>query len=790
MDNKSQLYNTMLEEMKKMTGKTGNSTPVFNTLPWRTRGDFLRKWGLITKDFNLGFKQKQYDTELNKLYSDGGGKGVKFNEDEYNQLIAKIDSVTNNVCIGLFGDIYTNNFSAYYIEDLSKISSNQSDWKYNLILKLEDFKTNVCVNKDEEIKNIIKQLKTEYYSDFTENVNLPINIMSNTGNTCFIDSMLVAILANPTNLLKKKLTEFYKEDINLSKNLKNIDEYINKKNDIELGNNNVKSLASILQPNYANGSMNDPTEFLIPLFEVIDLNITFKNKITIKIDVKKFKEELFFTLDDYKDYTDSENAILLAEKIFENDDFTLVEKTKDFNPNEDLSFNIKRLTKSKTKNNDLSKIIANNFKSVTLESGTTPSNMYIPYIVTTTTTITPQNAPLYIQTEPNLKITENEKTKPLILSKNVQKDGKQIYELRSIVVYVSLNHYVCFFLKVNTWWLYDDGSPNLQKFDNFNEVLSHSYNPQENCVLLCYECLVDAAAFGVDSTPNTAQVLASGGFGMVVADGNIARKLMYSKTTCDAAAIEYHNITTLYNAFERARNSSQNRAVSAALNILRPLVPRGFLKEPFEFSIGTNVERFSCQLLTDRIPGLSTSRLPHDNLVAAVRQHFPEILVMPVFEFKSQLSLRNPNESPDPERNFPRYYISNMDEVGKIYPTIDFLHEFPYAMGVLLAVFVFEAKLSMVDVEILLGSSMNIYVVDLGMCKDISEVVDSGDLHELSAILTDISGPFYTKNSFPLPTNEPQYGSFAKGLWDAGVEMGVTTEFLQLFLEQLHYDLT
>jgi hypothetical protein len=277
---------------------------------------------------------------------------------------------------------------------------------------------------------------------------------------------------------------------------------------------------------------------------------------------------------------------------------------------------------------------------------------------------------------------------------------------------------------------------------------------------------------------------------MVVADGNIARKLMYSKTTCDAAAIEYHNITTLYNAFERARNSSQNRAVSAALHILKPLVPRGFLKEPFEFSIGTNVERFSCQLLTDRIPGLSTSRLPHDNLVAAVRQHFLEILVMPVFEVKSQLSLRNPNKSPDPERNFPRYYISNMDEVGKIYPTIDFLHEFPYAMGVLLAVFVFEAKLSMVDVKILLGSSMNIYIVDLGMCKDISKIINSGDLNELSAILTDRSGPFYTKNSFPLPTNMPQYGLFTRGLWDAGVELGVTTEFLQLFLEQLHYDLT
>ena len=576
--------------------------------------------------------------------------------------------------------------------------------------------------------------------------------MQNSGNTCFIDSLLVAILANPTILLRQKLNTFYDTNTDLSKILKNVENYINKQSIIVP---NVKKLAEKILPNYERGSMNDPTEFLSPLFNKISLDITF---------------------------TDTEKQKINS---------TLVEKTKKFNPDEDLSFNIKRLTKSKTKNNNLSKIIAKDFKSVTFKIGTTPNDIGILCIITTTTIISPKIAPLYIHTEPNLKVTENEKTKPLILSEFVFTINDQPeYELMSIVVYVSTIHYVCFFKKNDIWWLYDDGSPNLQKFSNFEEVLSHPNNPQENCVLLCYECLVDAAAFGVDSTPNTAQVLASGGFGMVVADGNIARKLMYSKTTCDAAAIEYHNINTLYNAFERARNSSQNRAVSAALNILRPLVPRGFLKEPFEFSIGTNVERFSCQLLTDRIPGLSTSRLPHDNIVAAVRQHFPEILVMPVFEFQSRLSLRNPNESPDPERNFPRYYISNMDEVGKIYPTIDFMHEFPYAMGVLLAVFVFEAKLSMVDVEILLGSSMNIYVVDLGMCKDISEIVDSGDLYELSAILTDISGPFYTKNSFPLPTNEPQYGSFTRGLWDAGVEMGVTTEFLQLFLEQLHHYLT
>ena len=787
MDDKSQ-HEIMREEMKKMTGETENSTPVFNTLPWRTRGDFLRKWGLITNNLKLGFEQEQYNTELKKLYSDGGGKGVEFNEDEYNQLIAKIDSVTND-CEGPLNDKLPGNFSKSYKQELNEIKLNPIDWEYKLLQIVRDFIINVCSNKTNEINNILKPYTNKLFSNFTISAgNAPINILQNSGNTCFIDSLLVAILANPTNLLRNQLNTFYKKNDELSGQIKNVDEYINKKNNKVP---NVKNLAKTLLPTYERGSTNDPTEYLTPLFEAINLNITFTNTEKIKINVEKFKE-VFPTLDNYKTITGSQDYSI-ATKIFANDESTLAEKTKDFNQNEDVTFNIKRLEKSKTEDNNLSKIIAEDFKSVTFKTGTTPSDYDIPFITTTTTTITPLNAPLYIHTQPNLKIVrKEEKTKPLILSEYVQKDGNNIYDLRSIVVYVSGIHDVCFFKKTDIWWLYDDGYDKLQKFNNFQEVLNHPKNPQENCVLLCYECLLlaDAAAFGVDSTPNTAQVLASGDFGMVVADGNIARKLMYSKTTCDAAAIEYHNITTLYNAFERARNSSQNRAVSAALNILRPLVPRGFLKEPFEFSIGTNVERFSCQLLTDRIPGLSTMRLPHDNIVAVVRQHFPEILVMPVFEFKSQLSLRNPNESLDPERNFPRYYISNMDEVGKIYPTIDFLHEFPYAMGVLLAVFVFEAKLSMVDVEILLGSSMNIYVVDLGMCKDISEVVDSGDLHELSAILTDISGPFYTKNSFPLPTNEPQYGSFAKGLWDAGVEMGVTTEFLQLFLEQLHYDLT
>jgi hypothetical protein len=749
----------MLEEMKKMTGETGNSTPVFNTLPWRTRGDFLRKWGLKLSYGFLGFDQNIYDKQLKNLWelSTSGGNSVDFNESEYNDLIANIDSVTKD-CVNIFREKIPSNFSLLYKDELQKNLLNPLDWQYKLIKNLKDFQTNVCINKTDEINAFIKHLEDEYYSKFTEIADLPINVLQTSGNTCFIDSMLVAILANPTKLLREKLTEFYKDDTNLSKYLKNIDDFINKENDIKLGEDNVKQLASNLSVDYVNGSMNDPTEFLMPLFDRIKLNIEFTNTVKKKID----------------------------------DDLNTLETTE-VPKEEHIFYNIYGLVKSKTEKNDLSKIITENFKSVTFEIGTTPSNKNVPYITTTTTTISPPNAPLYIHTQPNLRVTEqrNERTMPLILSEFVTINDYPIYELRSIVVYVSLNHYVCFFKDTNNiWWLYDDLIPRLQKFNNFQEVLSHPNKPQENCVLLCYECLLSAEEFGVDSTPNTAQVLASGGFGMVVADGNIARKLMYSKTTCDAAAIEYHNITTLYNAFERARNSSQNRAVSAALHTLKPLVPRGFLKEPFEFSIGTNVERFSCQLLTDRIPGLSTLRLPHDNIVAAAQQYFPEILVMPVFEFKSQLSLRNPNESPDPERNFPRYYISNMDEVGKIYPTINFLHEFPYAMGVLLAVFVFEAKLSMMDVKILLGGDMNTYIVDLGMCKDISEIVNSGDLYELSAILTDISGPFYTKNSFPLPTNEPQYGSFSRGLWDAGVEMGVTTEFLQLFLEQLHYDLT
>ena len=116
MDDKSQ-HEIMREEMKKMTGETENSTPVFNTLPWRTRGDFLRKWGLITKNIQLGFEQEQYNTELKKLYSDGGGKGVEFNEDEYNQLIAKIDSVTND-CEGPLNDKLPGNFSKSYKQEL------------------------------------------------------------------------------------------------------------------------------------------------------------------------------------------------------------------------------------------------------------------------------------------------------------------------------------------------------------------------------------------------------------------------------------------------------------------------------------------------------------------------------------------------------------------------------------------------------------------------------------------------------------------------------------------------
>ena len=726
------IKNEIKEGINRMTRYVENPEKYFKYLLYRTRGDFLRKWGLrlnpnLSYGF-LGFDQKMYNEQLKKLW-----------------------------------ELSTSN-----------------------------------INKNPSFSSTVKKLLN------------PINIIPNTGNTCFIDSLLVAILANPTKMLRKKLTEYYKNNTELAKSLQDVDNYINKRN-----NNipEVQNLAKLLGENlptilrnsqfsrgYIKNDMNDPIEFLNELFKYINLGITFTDLSKIKYDVEKFQKTFKNNLKNYKndaklwknskvDFTEDDKditpAIAIAKNILNSNDFN--DPGENFQG--DIKDNIHGLVKSTTVKNDLGKMITKNFKSVTYTIGTTAKDINIPFITTTTTTITPLNAPLYIQNQPN-RNNVKDITKPLILSEYVKKKGKKTYELRSIVVFLSNIHYVCFFKKDYIWWLYDDSPPKLQKFNNFKEVLSHPNNPQENCVILCYECLADKT-FKVDSTPNTAHVLASGGFGMVVADGNIARKLMYSKTTCDAAAIEYHNINTLYNAFKRARNSSKDRAVSAALHILKPLVPRGFLKEPFKFSIGTNVETFSCQLLTDRIPGLSTMQLPHDNLVAAVRQHFPEILVMPVFEFQSRLSLKNPNEgfAEIPERNFPRYYISNMDEVGKIYPTIDFLHEFPYAMGVLLAVFVFEAKLSMINVEILLGGTVDIYIVDLGMCNDISEIVDSGDLYELSAILTDISGPFYTKNSFPLPTNETQYGSFTKGLWDAGVDMGVTTEFLQLFLEQLHHDL-
>lgn len=261
------------------------------------------------------------------------------------------------------------------------------------------------------------------------------------------------------------------------------------------------------------------------------------------------------------------------------------------------------------------------------------------------------------------------------------------------------------------------------------------------------------------------RVLASGGFGLIVAFRQFAIKLIRSSTTCNEAAVEYDTMKRVWDAFEVAKQRTSNPNVRKALSLIRPVQPKYHWTQAF--TIGN--ESFSCGIVTALIRGAPTLTLMRDPAVAEL---FPRVMVLPSLAYPSGLSLRDANE-PVSSSNPPRYFVLNIADAIRFYPSkvIDFSEEFPYRLGVLLATMTFLAELVLIDVELLLGapSDSRLYVLDFGMCRPLQSTTP----FDVGREIVNIGGPFFTKDIFPTPVDTLWFPIFERAFQETALSFGV-----------------
>ncbi len=147
---------------------------------------------------------------------------------------------------------------------------------------------------------------------------------------------------------------------------------------------------------------------------------------------------------------------------------------------------------------------------------------------------------------------------------------------------------------------------------------------------------------------------------------------------------------------------------------------------------------------------------------------FKEIQIMLTFnpKYNKILHLKNKDEKCS-LNNPPRYitmYIENNFNIN--------IHNVCYELGTFFGMASFHNKISLDDVEVILDKNNNVYVVDFGMCRDVSLLVDTylnNTNDETLEILLDegiasFTTPFLTKECFPTPKNGEYWISFVKGL--------------------------
>ena len=259
-------------------------------------------------------------------------------------------------------------------------------------------------------------------------------------------------------------------------------------------------------------------------------------------------------------------------------------------------------------------------------------------------------------------------------------------------------------------------------------------------------------------TLNKGKIIASGGFGKIIAHTNLAIKMIRAATSCNNAFKEYEIMKRVYNAFARIqlhiRNKTVGHKLRKSLMQLSPVQPLHYWDNRFQY----NNEDFSCGLVMRLVRGMSLSKL-----IDNVDFYSPPVLVMPLIEARqSKLSLVNDSLALSIQ-NPPRYFMATISDIKRLYPRFN-ESQFVYTMGVLLAVMTLVVKIVLIDVEILFGrqSDPHVYIMDFGMCIPFT----NEDPFEIGKECAQMGTPFDTKQVFPDDPASDNFKHFEKGFMD------------------------
>ena len=298
-----------------------------------------------------------------------------------------------------------------------------------------------------------------------------------------------------------------------------------------------------------------------------------------------------------------------------------------------------------------------------------------------------------------------------------------------------------------------------------NRTTSNRIKSKRSLIQICATPAVCVEAL------NRGKIIASGGFGKVIAYTNLAIKMIRTANSCNDALKEYEFMKCVWSAFAKIqlhiRDKTVGHKLRKSLMQLSPVEPVHYWDERFQY----DNENFSCGLVTRLVRGMSLSKVVRTLKMetANAESYSPPVLVMPLIGARqSKLSLVNDSLQMS-VRNPPRYFTATISDIKRLYPLFQET-QFAYTMGVLLAVMTLVVKIALIDVEILFGrqSDSHIYIMDFGMCTPFN----NEDPFEIGKECAQIGTPFYTKQVFPNDPESDDFKHFEKGFMDmAGLLM-------------------
>lgn len=272
------------------------------------------------------------------------------------------------------------------------------------------------------------------------------------------------------------------------------------------------------------------------------------------------------------------------------------------------------------------------------------------------------------------------------------------------------------------------------------------------------------------------QVIGSGGYGLILLitppiDSEIPKftlKLIYTRSgsMCEQAKLEFYKILKVKNAYNKLL-SIVDPELNYLLQFINPLTPYGY----YECNIKYNYTIYKCGLLTSYSEGFNVQRHIINYLQPSItmeeknyiERHYNNILILPSADYEliklwpANIDLKINNTNPI---RYGTLKKEKFIEFGLINDAL-FLDNYSKIMGIIQAIFLWGAKLTMSDVEILIGPNKDLYyynIIDYGMTGDIN--ISDMNIDYISDIITDISTPFFTKSVFPYSSDTDEFNKF------------------------------